>query len=266
MYITDSHCHLNLNQFDNDLDAVLLRSTEAGIGRILVPGIDLETSRRAVQLAERYPQVFAAVGIHPNTPNAWQTETYAELKALALHPRVVAIGEIGLDNHWHETEPSYQTHTLQAQLELAADIQKPVVLHSRDSITALMSILHNWSLRLIKDGSPLIGRAGVLHAFEGNSDDAREASQYGFFIGLGGPITFHNAREKHQLAIDVALDNTLIETDAPFLAPLPHRGQRNEPAYVALVARRLAELRQVDLEHITTTTTTNANRLFSWSH
>lgn len=266
MYLTDTHCHLNLNQFDNDLNAVLIRSAETGIRRILVPGIDLESSRKAVQLAESFPQIFAAVGIHPNTPDAWQSDTYTELKALALHPKVAAIGEIGLDNHWHDTDSSYQKKILQAQLDLAAEVQKPVVIHSREAFNDLVPILNAWTDTLQSVKSPLAGRPGVLHAFEGDSEDAGNAIKAGFFIGLAGPITFQNARIKHQLAIDCPLVNIVIETDAPYLTPHPYRGQRNEPARVALVAAKLAELKQVSFDKIIETTTVNANRLFSWSN
>lgn len=266
MYFTDTHCHLNLNQFDQDRDAVLLRSAKAGIRRILVPGIDLDTSRSAVQLAECYPQIFAAVGIHPNTPDAWHPETYAELKSLAMHPKVVAIGEIGLDNHWHDTTPSYQKLILQAQLDLAAEAQKPVVIHSREALGEILPILQAWSNNLNSTDSSLRGRSGVMHSFEGNSEDAALAIQAGFFIGMAGSITFQNARVKHQLAVDCPLTNILIETDSPYLTPHPFRGQRNEPARVALVAAKLAELKHSGLETIAEATTSNANRLFSWSH
>ncbi len=266
MYLTDTHCHLNLNQFEHDLEAVLLRSVEARIERILVPGIDLDTSRRSVQLAERYPQIYAAVGIHPNTPDADQPDQFAELKTLALHPKVVAIGEIGLDNHWHTTDPAYQQRILRTQLDLAEEVKKPVVIHSRDSLEDILPILRSWSHDLESAESPLTGRVGVMHAFEGNSTDANEFIHAGFFIGMAGPLTFRNARVKHQLAVDCPLFNTLIETDSPYLTPHPYRGQRNEPAHVALVASRLAELRLETLEQIAETTTQNANRLFSWSH
>ena len=262
MYFTDSHCHLNLNQFDNDLEAVILRSVEAGVRRIVVPGIDLETSHQAVSLAERFPQIFAAVGIHPNTPDAWHADTLRELKSLAQHPRVVAIGEIGMDNHWHDTDPVYQMQILQTQLDLAAEVQKPVILHSRDAMEKLLPVVLAWANDLQSDSSPLSDRAGVMHSFEGSITEAEIATKAGFFIGLAGPITFHNARNKHELATDLPLINILIETDAPYLSPHPFRGQRNEPANVVLVARKLADLKQMDLEQISEATTINSNQLF----
>lgn len=262
MYFTDTHCHLNLNQFDNDLEAVILRSVEAGVRRIIVPGIDLETSHKAVSLAEEFPQIFAAVGIHPNTPDAWHADTLQELKTLAQHPRVVAIGEIGMDNHWHDTDPGYQMQILLAQLDLAAEVQKPVILHSRNALEDLLPVVQTWAKGLESTSSPLSGRAGVMHSFEGNITEAELAIKAGFFIGLAGPITFQNARDKHQLASDLPLISILIETDAPYLTPHPFRGQRNEPANVVHVARKLADLKQMDLEQISETTTINASQLF----
>ncbi len=231
-----------------------------------MPGIDLDTSRKAVELAERFPQLFAAVGIHPNTPDARIEETLQEIKSLARHPKVAAIGEIGLDDHWHDTDPAYQRRILMEQLDIAAQIQKPVVLHSRDSIETLLPMIQAWSAKLAGTNSPLENRAGVLHAFEGSLEQATQAAQAGFFIGLGGAITFQNARDKHQIANELPLVNIVIETDAPYLTPHPHRGKRNEPANVVLVARKLAELKRMELDQIAEATTRNANHLFLWSH
>ena len=265
MVLTDSHCHLNLNQFNNDLDAVLERAHANGVEHILVPGIDLETSRLAVQLAETYPQVYAAVGIHPNVGNEWQPETIAEIETLAKHPRVAAIGEIGLDNHWKDTDPQVQHEILLAQLDLAARVNKPVVLHSRDALEDLWPILMTWTDELIKSHSQLAGRAGVLHSYEGDLAEAEQARQAGFFISLAGPVTYQNAADKHALASQHPLENLLIETDAPYLTPHPHRGQRNEPSNVLLVAQAIAKIRNITLEQVAEATTRNADKLFNWS-
>jgi TatD DNase family protein len=264
--LTDSHCHLNLNQFNNDLDKVLERAQTNGVQHILVPGIDLETCRLAVHLAETYPQVYAAVGIHPNVGNEWRPETIAEIEALAKHPRVAAIGEIGLDNHWKETDPQLQQEILRAQLDLAARVNKPVVLHSRDALDDLWPILMTWIEDLVSSHSSLVGRAGVLHSYEGNLDTAGKAHQAGFFISLAGPVTYQNAAEKHALASHHPLDNLLIETDSPYLTPHPHRGQRNEPSNVLLVAQAIAKIRNIPLENVAEATTRNADKLFNWSY
>ncbi len=266
MILTDSHCHLNLNQFNNDLDAVLERARANGVQRILVPAVDLETCRLAVQLAESHPEVFAAVGIHPNAGSEWQLDTLKEIENLANHPRVAAIGEIGLDNHWKDTDPGLQREILLAQLELAARVNKPVVLHSREALDDLWPILQNWTDELIRTGSPLAGQAGVLHSYEGDVLMAEKARLMGFFISLAGPVTFQNAAEKHVLASQHPLENLMIETDAPYLTPHPHRGQRNEPANVTLVAQAIAKIRNISLEEVAEVTTRNAAKLFHWSY
>jgi len=265
VFLTDSHCHLNLNQFNNDLEAVLDRARKAGIVRILVPGIDLETSRKAVDLAERYPEVYAAVGMHPNIGSDWQPEDMKELEDLASHPKVAAIGEIGLDNHWKDTDPGLQKEILLTQLELAARVKKPVVLHSRDALDDLLPLLLRWSEDLRKADSPLIGKAGVLHSYEGDLTIADQACRIGFFISIAGPVTFQNATDKHLLAREHPLENILIETDAPYLTPHPHRGTRNEPAYVSLVAQAISSIRRLEIELIADVTTRNASNLFNWS-
>jgi len=262
---TDSHCHLNLNQFNNDLDAVLERAHASGVQRILVPGIDLETCRLAVHLAETHPGVYAAVGIHPNSGSECQPEVLSEIETMASHPRVAAIGEIGLDNHWKDTDPQLQREILLAQLELAARVKKPVVLHSREALDDLWPILQNWTDELVHSDSTLAGRAGVLHSYEGDTSTAENARQLGFFISIAGPVTYQNAAEKHSLASQHPLENLLIETDAPYLTPHPYRGQRNEPAHVALVAQAIAKIRNIPLEQVADATTRNADKLFNWS-
>ena len=266
MILTDSHCHLNLNQFNNDLDAVLERALANDVQRILVPGIDLDTCQLAVNLAETHPAVYAAVGIHPNAGSEWQPETLSEIETLAKHPRVAAIGEIGLDNHWKDTQPELQREILLAQLAMAARVNKPVVVHSREALDDLWPILQTWTDELVRSQSPLAGRAGVLHSYEGDLSMAEQARQMGFFISLAGPVTYQNAAEKHALASQHPLENLLIETDAPYLTPHPYRGQRNEPANVSLVAQAIAKFRNITLEQVADATTRNADKLFNWSY
>jgi len=264
--LTDTHCHLNLKQFDTDLEKVISRAKDAGVERILVPGIDLESSRKAVSLASQFSQTYAAVGVHPNTEDGWPDDCLSQLNAISRHPKVVAIGEIGLDNHWKDTNPAYQERIFREQLNLAAHLQKPVLVHSRDALDNLFPILQEWAASLTTAQSPLLSRAGVLHAFEGSLEQANQAIQIGFFIGLAGPITFRNAPEKHLLAQELPLERILIETDSPYLTPHPFRGTRNEPAYVHEVAKALADFQKVDLEKILKQTAHNAETLFYWSH
>jgi len=263
--LADTHCHLNLNQFNNDLEAVIIRARSAGVNHLLVPGIDLQSSRKAVEMAETWPEVYAAVGIHPNIGSHWNPESLRAIGEMATHPRVVAIGEIGLDNHWKDTNPELQREILSAQLEIAAVVNKPVILHSRDAMDSLWLILDQWSRQIGASHSGLNGRLGVLHSYEGSLDLADKAREVGFYISLAGPVTFPNAHEKHLLATEHPMGNLLLETDSPYLTPQPHRGQRNEPAYVELVAEKVASLRNLSVELVAEITSQNAANLFLWS-
>jgi len=264
MAFIDSHCHLFFNSFIDDLDQVLRRAWDGGITRILMPGIDLETSRQVITLSEKHPNLFAAVGVHPNDATGWQTGSLAELKELAEHPKVVAIGEIGLDYYRNYTPPALQREVLAAQLELAASLEKPVVIHGRQAFSDLWPVLEEWQAALEQAGNPLAQAPGVLHSFEGTAQMAQQAIQSNFFIGIGGPVTFTKATERQELAKSIGLEHMLIETDAPFLAPQPHRGQRNEPSYVIFIAEKIAQLRAQSLHVVAEATTHNANRLFAW--
>jgi TatD DNase family protein len=264
MAFVDSHCHLFFNSFIDDLDQVLQRAWDGGITRILMPGIDLETSRQVIALSEKHPNLFAAVGVHPNDALVWQKDSLVELKDLAGHPKVVAIGEIGLDYYRNNTPHALQVEVLAAQLELAARLGKPVVVHNRQAFTDLWPLLKDWQFALEESGNPLGQAPGVLHSFEGTQEMALQATRRHFYIGIGGPVTFRNAAERQEVAREIALEHILIETDAPFLTPHPHRGQRNEPSYVIFIAEKIAQLRAQSLPVVAEATTQNANRLFAW--
>jgi TatD DNase family protein len=264
MALVDSHCHLFFNLFNDDLEQVLGRAWDNGITRILVPGIDLETSQQAISLSEKYPNLFAAVGVHPNDAMGWQANSLTQLSKLAEHPKVAAIGEIGLDYYRDKTPPDQQRKALQAQLELAAALGKPVVIHNRQAFTDLWPLLKDWQAGLEHAGNPLSQAPGVLHSFEGDLDTALEVVKRHFYIGIGGPVTFRKAIDRQEMAKGIALEHLLIETDAPFLTPHPHRGQRNEPSYVIFIAEKIAELHAQSLPIVAEATTQNANRLFAW--
>ncbi len=260
VYLTDTHCHLNLNTFDADLEEVLERAFQSGVERILVPGIDIETSIRAVELAQQYPQVFAAVGIHPNSAGkCWSQTTYSELVNLAKTPKVVAIGEIGLDYYRDHTPADIQRKALEAQLDLAANRNLPVVLHNRSSEKDLLQILQTWV-----DAGNTPNRLGVWHSFEGSASLASQVIGMGFYLGISGPVTFKNAVEKKRIVKELPQNRILIETDAPFLTPHPHRGKRNEPMFVTLIAEELARQLDLSLTEIWQITTQNASSLFLW--
>jgi len=263
--LVDSHCHLDMEQFEADRAAVLERAQACGVSMIVNPGIDLVHSRQAIALADQHPQVYAAVGIHPNSSADFSEQTLTQLRELVDHPKVVAIGEIGLDYHWDTVSRQQQARAFRAQLDLAAELGLPVIIHNREASTALAQILQEGASSAQTRHSPLAERPfwGVLHAFSGDAALAQAARGWNFALGLGGPITFKNARALHNLAPQLGLDRLMLETDAPWLTPHPMRGKRNEPAHVALVAERLAELLGTPIEEIAARTTAVARSIFA---
>ena len=250
----DSHCHLDFPQFDADRDAVLARSAAAGVAAIVNPGADLESSRRAVALAARVANVYAAVGVHPHDAATLDGPALAELRQLAAHPKVVAIGEIGLDYYRDLSPRDRQRAAFDTQLALAAELNLPVIVHQREAAVDALAALRAWA----GGGHP----GCVLHAFAGEEAVADEAAALGFYLGLGGPLTYQNARRLPEIVPHLPPDRLLLETDAPYLPPHPHRGQRNEPAYLVLVARRLAELREMSLGVLASQVAENTRRVF----
>ena len=262
--LADTHCHLDFEAFDGDREQVLDRAARAGVERILNPGVDLASSRSAVRLAETYSLVFAAVGVHPNEATQWEQDTPETLRDLAGHPKVVAIGEIGLDYYRDRAPRDLQKKIFQEQLALAAELGLPVIVHNRLATEDLLEILTGWETGLANAGSPLAERPGVLHSYSEKLEPALRGIEYNFRIGFTGPVTFRNAPDLQRVAANLPPDHLLIETDAPFLTPHPHRGKRNEPAYVRLVAEKLAELKEIPFESVASQTSANAARLFNW--
>jgi TatD DNase family protein len=261
--LVDTHCHLTLRDYDSDLEQVLLRAREAGIERMLVPGIDLATSRAGVALAEAKPEVYAAVGVHPHDARSYSAALGDELRDLAGSPRVVAIGEIGLDYYRDRSPRPAQRTAFQAQLDLAAELGLPVVVHNRESTEDVMEALIHHARRR---PSQLADRVGVLHAFSGDLEVGRRAAEAGFYLGVAGSLTYPAADERRAITSSLPLERLVLETDAPFLTPHPRRSERNEPAKMRQVAEQLAKLFGVSLEVIAGTTTANAARLFGWDH
>lgn len=253
--LIDSHCHLDFDTFQADRAEVVQRAIEAGVTRLVVPSIDLANLETVQALATRFVPVYTAIGIHPNSTADWQETWLETLRGLAARPKVVAIGEIGLDYHWDKSPTDIQHQAFAQQLVLAAELSLPVIIHNREASEDL--------IRLLAD-SPLAGceNPGVLHSFSADWSTAVAALDLGFYLGFTGPLTYKKADELRDIARRAPLDRILIETDAPFLAPQSHRGQRNEPAYVCAVAERLAELHGLDLQVIAQITTDNAIRLF----
>ncbi len=259
--LSDTHCHLDFHSFDEDRGQVLARAEKHGVQRILNPSINLESSRKVLQLAYRSPPVYAAVGIHPNEHVQLGQETLRELRAMATDTVVVAIGEIGLDYYRTTTPPEDQQRCFRAQLDLAAELELPVIIHCRDAHADALAIISAWQER----GGRKVN-AGVFHSFSGKEAHAEAALELGFYVGITGPVTFPKADGLRKIVAQVPEDRLLIETDAPFLAPQARRGKRNEPAYVRWVAETIAGVRKATTRNIARASTENASRLFAWDN
>jgi TatD DNase family protein len=249
----DTHAHLHFPDFAEDLPAVLGRARAAGVTGLVTIGTDVETSQAAIAMAGREADVWAAVGIHPHDAAEADTATMREIERLAAEPRVVAIGEIGLDFFRNLSPRPAQEQTFRALLEVAGRVAKPALIHCRDA--------HDETLAILAEAS-LGSRGGIMHCFSGDVAVARRCLDLGLTISLAGPVTYPNARALPEVARFVPADRLVVETDCPFLPPQGHRGQRNEPAYLALTAARVAELRGEPLASLGPTMRDNARRLF----
>lgn len=250
--LIDTHTHLHLAQFDDDRAAVLARAAAIGVGRSIEIGYDRESSRAAVALAEQHTNMYAVVGIQPHYGLEADQRWLDEVRELAQHPKVVAIGEIGLDYHWDRAPHDAQERLFRAQLALARELGLPVVIHSRDAQAD--------TIRILNDAAR--DQPGVMHSFSGDWAYAEACLDVGFMLSFSGPVTFPKATALHDAARQVPLDRMLTETDCPYLAPHPQRGKRNEPAYVRLVAERLAALRSEPLNQFAAAVWANAERFF----
>ena len=253
MALFDTHAHLHFPDFADDLDAVLDRARAAGMRGIVTIGTDRESNRATVAMAERIPDVWASVGIHPHDAAAATEEDFAEMERLARSPRVVGLGEMGLDFFRDLSPRDVQARVFRRQLELARAVGKPVIIHCRDAHPDALAILDEARAGEI---------GGVMHCFSADVPVARRCLDLGLMISLAGPVTYKNARALPDVARFVPEDRLVVETDCPYLTPTPHRGKRNEPAYVALTAAHVATLRGVDAEGLGEATTRNAAALF----
>ena len=268
--LVDSHCHLDDRRFDTDREAVIARAMENGVACIVNPGVDLPSSRAAVALAQKHVHIHAAVGIHPHDAKTLDADALEQLKRLARSPKVVAIGEIGLDYYRNLSPRDVQRRALEMQLEMAAELDLPVIVHDRDAHDDVLAMLSSWSLSLRAPHSTLNGKPGVLHSFSGDVALARRAAALGFYIGISGPVTYpglagragKTADQTREVARAIPMEQLLIETDAPYLTPQPYRGKRNEPAYVRFVAQAVAEARGLTLEQVAAQTWANTTALF----
>jgi TatD DNase family protein len=250
--LVDTHAHLDFSQFDGDRDRVIHRALEAGVTAIINVGTDLTTSEESVALALRYPSLHAAVGIHPHDAGQISKQALDRLATMAGEERTVAIGEVGLDFYRDLSPRDQQREAFRRQIRLAIELNMPLVVHDRDAHAEVLTILR-------EEGGHRVG--GVLHCFSGNLNMAWQGIEMGFLIALGGPITY-SGEKKLEVAREIPLEKILVETDCPFLTPVPHRGERNEPAYVRIVAERIAQVRGTTCEEVAKATTSNAARLF----
>jgi TatD DNase family protein len=251
--LIDSHSHLDMKDFRQDLGQVLERARENGVSRIISIGIDFESSRRAIHLAAKHEEIFATVGYHPHNAREGGAEELDRLARLASEPKVVAWGEIGLDFYHEYSPPEEQLASFSYQLEQAHDLHLPVVIHDRDA--------HEETFRMLKrmgKGE----RKGVIHCFSGDMVLARAFVELGYFVSLPGTVTYKGAKAAREVAAEIPIDCLLIETDAPFLAPVPMRGKRNEPGFVLHTAQEIARLRDMDFEEVARRTSENAMLLF----
>jgi len=259
--LIDSHAHLDAPEFNGDRDQVLTRARKQGVSTIINVGVDLESSRASLHIAQRYPDIFTTVGFHPNRAHEMKEGDLSLLSELAGNSKVVAIGEIGLDFYRKSSPRQRQLEVFQQQLDLATELGLPVVIHCRNAHKEALDIIAPWA-KSISGSADYSHGLGVMHCFSGNVMLAQHYIKLGFLISLPGSITYPSARDKVEVAQELTLDKLLVETDSPFLAPQRHRGQRNEPSYVSLVVDKIAEVRQVPAEAIAQATAQNAINLF----
>ena len=252
MPIFDTHAHYDSSAFHADREAVLAALPEAGVALVVDPGCDLPTSRAALALAEQFPHVYAAVGIHPEDCAGYTDADLDALRQLCRHDKAVAVGEIGLDYYWAENPPrEFQQQVFRRQLELALELDMPVIIHDREA--------HGDCLAIVKEYP---GLRGVFHCFSGSPEMAAELLKRGWYLGFDGPITYKNAKRAPEVAAITPLDRILVETDSPYMTPVPFRGKRNDSRYLPYVLEKLAEWKGVTTEEMTDITFANGKRLF----
>lgn len=249
----DTHVHLNVEQFEGEVEETIERAKEAGVEYMTVVGFDRETIPKAIELAETYDFIYAAVGWHPVDAVDMTDEDLDWLEELAGHPRVVALGEMGLDYHWDKSPKDVQKDVFRRQIHLAKKVNMPIIIHDREAHDDIVDLLE-------EENAGEVG--GIMHCFGGTAETAKRCMDMNFYISFGGPVTFKNAKLPKEVSREIPMDRLLVETDCPFLAPHPYRGKRNEPAYVKLVAEKIAELKEIPYEELAEQTTKNAKQLF----
>ncbi len=251
--LIDTHVHLNADQYDDDLQEVIDRAIHADVQKMVVIGFDRKTIERAMDLADKYPFIFAVIGWHPVDAIDCTEADLQWIEELAAHKKVVGIGETGLDYYWDKSPKDIQQELFRKQIRLAQKVNLPVIIHNREATEDVVRILKEEEAHIT---------GGIMHCFGGSVETAKQCIDMNFMISLGGPVTFKNAKKPKEVAAEIPLDKLLIETDAPYLAPHPHRGKRNEPALVALVAEEIARIKEISIEEVAEATSKNAINFF----
>ncbi|HZG60907.1 MAG TPA: TatD family hydrolase [Anoxybacillus sp.] len=249
----DTHAHLNAIQYNDDLQEVIDRALEEGVSNIVVVGFDRPTISRAIELAEQYPFIYAAVGWHPVDAIDMTEDDLQMIEQLAAHPKVVALGEMGLDYYWDKSPKEVQKEVFRKQIALAKKVKLPIIIHNREATADIIEILK-------EENAAEVG--GIMHCFTGSVEVAKQCIDMNFYISFGGPVTFKNAKKPKEVAKEIPLEHLLIETDCPYLTPHPFRGKRNEPSYVKYVAEAIAELKGISFEEVAQKTFDNAKKIF----
>jgi TatD DNase family protein len=249
----DTHAHLNAIQYEEDIVEVITRAVSENVTHIVVVGFDKDTIKRAMELTDQYDMIYAAVGWHPVDAIDMTEDDLKWIKELASHPKVVAIGEMGLDYYWDKSPKEIQKEVFRKQIQLAKEVQLPIIIHNRDATEDVVKILQE------EDASEV---GGIMHCFTGSLEVAKQCMDMNFYISFGGPVTFKNAKKPKEVATQIPMERLLIETDCPYLTPHPFRGKRNEPSYVKYVAEQIAELKGLSIEEVAKITSDNAKELF----
>jgi TatD DNase family protein len=257
----DSHAHLDMKQFDKDRSDVINRAKDAGVKTIISVGIDLESSQKAIELADEHPAVFATVGFHPHEVAKMKETDIVSLTEMTSHSKVVAIGEIGLDFHRDGAPREKQLQALKWQLEMAKRLNLSVIIHCREAEELILPLLDDWASSFDNLNEQT---RGIIHCFSGDIGTAQRYLNMGFFVSFGAYIGYPSSRNLRNVIRSIPLDKMVIETDCPFLPPQMHRGKRNEPSYLSFTVRALADIKEVSPEMITSETTRNIVRLFRW--
>ncbi len=251
--IFDTHAHYDDEAFDQDRDELLKSMNEAGVAFIVNVGASIDSTRKALELAGKYPFLYAAIGVHPSETEGMTQDDLSWLKEKAADPKVVAIGEIGLDYHWPDPDKAIQKKWFEEQLQLASETGLPIIVHSRDAAQDTLEILKEWQKEKMK---------GVIHCFSYTKEIAREYLNMDYYFGIGGVLTFKNAKKLIEAVEYIPMSRILLETDCPYLAPEPYRGKRNQSTYIDLVAERLAEVKKISKEEVLTITMRNAKEFY----